>query len=741
MRRHILLSKLKDPGVTILLIKLLIIIPYLNTAVHATTGKTINELPSPFLVIPQPQRVEMLQGTGVDADGIHNLILQGIPERPVMGSILSRLTESGIEKGSLTLRLDSSNQSLPTTEEGYVLTILNGNAKIVTSDAAGLFYGCQTLEQLLEDARDFHIQVPACRITDYPAMAYRAVHFDVKHHLDHMNYYYESIDRLARYKINAIIFEFEDKLRYQRQPLVGAPQAISIDEMAALTKYARKRHIEISPLVQGLGHATFILKHEQYKYLRELPYNRWAFCPLNEGTYQVLFDQYRDAIEATPGSRYLHVGGDEVGNIGLCPRCKPTADKEGMLNLNLYWLKRVCGFAKENGRIPIFWDDMPLKEAGVYETTYMDNITREEVETAWKSGAQKLEEVIADFPKNCIYMRWNYSMASQPGNLMTLDWYQHHGLKFMVATAAQSGSVTLFPDDDRSGSMSAHGVAAIRNFIQLGITTKADGMLCTAWDDKSLHMETYWHGFVAAAEYSWSSGKRSLDQFDKAYLQREYGLNMPDYKTFYGKLKRAAEFWESTFIKKGKRTDLLNTLFNLPGLAHWLPARKPGTPLKTDFTDLLIGLPDKKNPGNWKKLYSDRLEEAAAILKEYDSTSKELNELYDQSKRNRYHWQVFSALNDFQITAPRLMLALEQCDTSDPVTWKLGVDAVENALTRFDLAWGNLKAIYSKTRFISYPVNYVPDRYFHFASQREDLTWMIQVEELFHKEIKQWMNN
>jgi hypothetical protein len=72
--------------------------------------------------------------------------------------------------------------------------------------------------------------------------------------------------------------------------------------MAALTKYARDRHIEITPLVQGFGHATFILKHEAYAGLRELPWNHWAFCPLNEGTYQVLFDLYRDAIKATPGS-------------------------------------------------------------------------------------------------------------------------------------------------------------------------------------------------------------------------------------------------------------------------------------------------------------------------------------------------------------------------------------------------------------------------------------------------------
>ena len=149
----------------------------------------------------------------------------------------------------------------------------------------------------MEDAKNTDIPIPACRIIDYPELKFRSVHLDLKHHLDHLNYYFDCIDRLARYKINSVIFEFEDKLRYTRQPIVGAPQAISIDEMAALSQYARDRHIEISPLVQGLGHATYILKHPQYAHLRELDFNRWAFCPLDEGTYQVLFDLYKDARE------------------------------------------------------------------------------------------------------------------------------------------------------------------------------------------------------------------------------------------------------------------------------------------------------------------------------------------------------------------------------------------------------------------------------------------------------------
>lgn len=233
---------------------------------------------------------------------------------------------------------------------------------------AGLFYGCQTLEQLLEDSRDFGREIPQMKITDYPAIAYRAVHLDTKHHLDRMEYYYRMVDRLARYKVNAVIWELEDKLRFTRRPEIGAPNAISKQEMQALCRYAKERNVEISPLVQGLGHAGFILKHHWE--LRENPASDWEFCPSDPRTYEVQFDLYLDALEAMPYGKYLHVGGDEITAIGIDDRCKATG--KTAFELQMIWLKKVCRFAVEHGRIPIFWDDMPLKYAGIWELVLSD---------------------------------------------------------------------------------------------------------------------------------------------------------------------------------------------------------------------------------------------------------------------------------------------------------------------------------------------------------------------------------
>lgn len=58
-----------------------------------------------------------------------------------------------------------------------------------------------------------------------------------------MEYYYQEIDKLARYKINAVIWELEDKLRYTRRPEIGAPNAISKQEMQALCRAMPKNGI------------------------------------------------------------------------------------------------------------------------------------------------------------------------------------------------------------------------------------------------------------------------------------------------------------------------------------------------------------------------------------------------------------------------------------------------------------------------------------------------------------------
>ena len=388
-----------------------------------------------FKLLPRPKKIELLNGPGISYNTLQSIVLKGTG-KPVLNGILKSLPLSNKEGNGVLVLTISTENGLPDSDEGYIINIKSNSVMIRARANAGLFYGSQTLLQLLEDAHDQKIVIPACTITDYPDIAYRAVHLDLKHHLDAGHYYYEMIDRLAAIKINAIIVEFEDKLRYKKAAAVGAPDAISVEEFASISRYAKERNIEISPLVQGLGHASFILKHEEYKKLRDDPASDWSFDPLNPDTYDLQFSLYQDAIDATPFGKYLHVGGDEVGDLGK----SELAKKSGLtpIQLQMRWLQRVCEFAKAHNRIPIFWDDMVFKLAGVYQSTWDPDVPVDKVIKTWKENSHLLDENINLFPKECIYMRWNYDDPSLPGNLKAIEWYKSHDLKVMAATAAQT---------------------------------------------------------------------------------------------------------------------------------------------------------------------------------------------------------------------------------------------------------------------------------------------------------------
>jgi hypothetical protein len=611
----------------------------------------------------------------------------------------------GIGPGVLHLVLDSTDQA-PEHPEGYQLTIADGSVRISSRGEAGLFYGMQTLQQLLEDARDRRIDIPALHIVDWPEIDYRAVHFDVKHHLDRMEYYYDAVDRLAAMKINAVIFELEDKLRYRRQPVVGAGNAMSIEEVAALTRYARDRHVEISPLIKGLGHAAFVLKHDEYRDLRDDPTNDWAFCPLNERTYDVQFDLYLDAMEATPGSRYLHIGGDEV-EVGATEACRTPGASS--FELQMQWLERVADFVTAHGRIPIMWDDMPLEHAGVYGTTSR-TLPEDEFERIWEEGWNSLSASIDLFPTNVVYMRWNYRAPTAPGNIRTLQWYQEHGLQAMAATAAQ----TTWPIHPRQTS----NAVSIRDFNRLTAEYELDGILCTAWDDSSPHMEFYWRGFAVHAEYSWSPEGRTIEEFNAAYGQRRFGpAGRALAPLIHDGLEAALDAGDAILRER-------------------LGRRGPFRPEQA--VDAALSMPDAQAPGAWSERHADRLATARTELERYRETAATFDRLMDGATRGRFALRLMSALNDVQASTWRLLLATAECDTGGRAVCGSPLMA---EIERFREAEAHFLAVFGETRFLNNPPGYQLDqnRHPHLANVRNDPSWIFAMESGYVERALAWL--
>lgn len=458
------------------------------------------------LVLPEPQCVNLTdQWAELTKDA---LITAAADVDPFVVEIL-RKDLDGLESGmgikEISLRLAKvADCGLPAEgeEQGYKVVIGLAHVEILAPANAGLFYGVQTLTQLFNsDGR-----VPVGEIVDWPDLQWRAVHWDTKHHQDRFEYYQQLIPKLASYKINAIVLEIEDKLAYELQPIIAAPGAFTKDQICQLADLARKYYIDFVPLVQGLGHVRYILKHPEYAHLRELPESTWQFCPLKEETFKILFDLYDEAIEATGTKRYFHIGGDESYDLATCPACKEKAKKIGRDGIYLIWLKRVAEYLQKKGLEVIIWDDMVLKFN---------------------------DQHIKQLPQNVIYMRWNYG-TTKVKRTKLFD----QGYRCMVAPATQC-TTPLFPDYENR-------LPNIAYFVPSGHELGALGELCTAWDDAGLHMETFVLGYLASAEYAWSGGRPGLDEYRAKFLRSYYGPNEQDLQTVYNLLSLGGHFWYSS---------------------------------------------------------------------------------------------------------------------------------------------------------------------------------------------------
>ena len=657
-----------------------------------------------FQIIPQPQKLELKKGNAWHYYELKHLVVGEGLERPVLPALLDELDE--ISGNGKTLTLTLTQHDVPESEEGYVLEVDRKGAEVRARHAKGIFYGCQTLEQLLEDSRDFDVPVPCLSVEDYPAIAYRAVHLDTKHHLDNMNYYYRMIDKLAHYKVNAVIWEVEDKLRYTRHPEIAVENAISKQELQALSRYAIERNVEISPLVQGLGHASFILKHHWE--LRENPNSDWVFCPTNPETYEMQFDLYRDAMEAFPYGRYLHVGGDEISSIGNCDRCKPL--NKSPFELQMMWLKKVDDFVRANGRTTIFWDDMPLKYGGVWGFL-RQNISDEKAAELWKKNT--LEEAVELFPKHCVYMRWQYFDPTTAGHRRLLRWYKDSGLKVMSATAAATGRSSIMPrEDSRCGYIKA--------FNELTVQNRMEGSLATAWDDGSPHLEAVWRGFIGQSEFSWHPDGRSVEEFKRAHAQREYGIAAAAKSTrFLDDLEKSFAFFDGALVTSGHRN----------------PAGG-GKAFK------LVEMPDEAKAGEWCATYTKKLQKAEVENRRYEVICKELQQTQRRAKRNRYTLDIYEQLNELQHFPVKLLLAIADWDKAKTAADKQKArEHLTQVCDDFQPMRDRLERVYSRSRFLVQPDGFINESNYHnhIAAMTRNLDWMFFYEKPMVEEVKKWL--
>ncbi len=282
--------------------------------------------------------------------------------------------------------------------EGYLLDVSQNGITIKAIDEKGLFYGLQSLVQLIRKKNKI-IAVPAYHIQDEPRFAYRGIHLDVARHLFSVQSIKKWLDLLAFYKINTFHWHLTDdqgwRIEIKKYPLLQSVSAYrdetlighkradphrfdgkryggyyTQEEVKDIVAYASARRITTIPEIEMPGHAQAVLAAYPQLGCTGGPYQTatyWGvfedvFCAGNEETFHFLEDVLDEVIPLFP-SAYIHIGGDECpkNRWHNCPKCQKRIKAEQLKDeheLQAYFIARIERYLNAKGKKIIGWDEI-----------------------------------------------------------------------------------------------------------------------------------------------------------------------------------------------------------------------------------------------------------------------------------------------------------------------------------------------------------------------------------------------
>jgi len=299
--------------------------------------------------------------------------------------------------GSIVLAIDKEAFSLG--DEGYRQEISQSMIQITASKPAGLFYGIQTLRQLLMDTGEGDRRIPCLKIVDKPQYQWRGFLLDCCRHFMTADFVKRTIDLLAFHKMNVLHWHLtEDQgwrieiKQYPRLTEIGAWREenghkyggyYTQEQIKDIVDYAASRYVMVVPEIEMPGHSTAALAaYPQYS-CEQRPVSvetHWGifkdvYCPGKESTFTFLQNILKEVCELFPAP-YIHIGGDEVpkDHWENCPDCQRRIKEEGLKDeeeLQGYFTKRIEDYVRSLGKSIIGWDE--ILEGGVSQTAIVQS--------------------------------------------------------------------------------------------------------------------------------------------------------------------------------------------------------------------------------------------------------------------------------------------------------------------------------------------------------------------------------
>ncbi|MFX0071199.1 MAG: family 20 glycosylhydrolase [Candidatus Hermodarchaeota archaeon] len=440
-------------------------------------------------------------------------------------------------------------------EDSYILEINKNVVMIYGLHEKGLFYGIQTLIQLIKNdlvdnyklvtpskEKRNEILLPGLTIIDEPDLKIRGIAQDISRGqvftLENAKRY---IRIISHYKMNFYCPYMEDMFMHPKHPLIGKNRgALTIEEIKEIDAFAKTRFVEFVPIFECLGHMDSILQHKEYEQLAEFP-GAHSLSISNPKIFDFLND-YISEISRAFSTKYFHIGCDESFDIGRY-HSRDYIKSNGKSEALLEFYEKVYQIACENNNEHvIMYDDI----------------------------VRKNEKILKNLNKNLILMYWDYSPKK---NYPDLERFLNAGFKVIVSPSMLNWQRN-FPDNKTATRNIHYFIKEAYNNRKKGCL----GVINSTWGDMRYYSfrENEIFGAIESGDLAWNCLDFNYHSFIKKFGFLFYGIekkSLDKFKIMFSKLSKSSSYYY-------RLSFLLPPLFFTYFFKHPFPKKKFNNPFE-----------------------------------------------------------------------------------------------------------------------------------------------------------------
>ncbi|MDY3206381.1 glycoside hydrolase family 20 zincin-like fold domain-containing protein [Clostridium baratii] len=381
-------------------------------------------------------------------------------------------------------------------KEEYKLNIKDKYIEIIGSDSSGIYYGIQTLIQILKQDG---IKLRGVNIEDSPYFKNRGYFADItRGKVPTLETLKKLADKLSFYKVNQMQLYIEHTFAFEDMSEVWRDKdPITAEEILILDEYCKKRHIELIPSLATFGHLYEVLRTKSYEDLCELEnsreseysyIDRMAHHTLdvsNNKSLELVYNMLNEFIPLFSSNKF-NICCDETFDLGK-GKCKDIAEEIGNGKLYVDFLNKVISYVKNHNKTVLFWGDVILNH----------------------------KELLKDIPEDTICLNWDYWCKATENNTRTI-WKSKRKQWVCPGTGGWSHLMNLIENSFEN----------INRMVSYGVKYEAEGILNTDWGDYG-HINLLSNSIpsiIYGASLSWNPNiEKDFDYEYKAISLLEYG--------------------------------------------------------------------------------------------------------------------------------------------------------------------------------------------------------------------------